>query len=156
MVNMRILSGLFVLILCTACECEKLEPLLAQEDTTSSLPPLRVRDTSGFHEIGSPAGVFIMNFFLSDPVNEQEIRVFENVFVNGDFDPAGQITLNFPELDQLQVLVPTLCPNSFCNQSLTFRLAGSGSFPLQSVDGRLLDGDEDGQPGGDYLITVDF
>lgn len=154
--TLKTLGGLFVLLLCTACECEKLEPLFMQQDDPNGLPPFRVLDTSGFHEIGSMSGVYFMTFFLSDPVNEQQVEVFKNVFVTGNVDTTRRITLAFPSPTQLQVLVPTQCPNSFCNQSLTFRLTGGGSTPLQSIDGRLLDGDDDGLAGGDYLITVDF
>lgn len=94
---------------------------------------------------------------FTEPVDLSSIEPRINARLEMETDANASFTVSAGDNDSTVILrttseYPPLCVfDADCFFSL--HLQGSGESPVESADGVALDGDEDGEPGGDYETT---
>lgn len=129
----------------------------AQPSTIAShVHPRLISQNYVDYSLDSGRGIFTVQFNVA--MNTSSFVAGENVNVSGDGGTGtGVITWTHGNSTMIYTMNETFTSISPCfSGGLDLTIEGTGENPVEDMQGKPLDGDKDGLPGGDLVINYDI
>lgn len=141
-------SGLMLLL--SSCVCEEADFLVSPEEVENAFQVTEVRYFFGNDDV-TPNSLIIS---FNDNLDTSSVQLNKTLFVEGDQLDYNNTFSSF--YNTLTIGLCALgCQADICEFQITLRSNPNILEGIRNTQGDFLDGDKDGQPGGDYRIVLE-